>query len=168
MLLAVGSAVAGRWAGDERVAQKPGPAASGEAAKAGAPGGPILFRLARGSASSSCCGFPVIRPGCYLFGQLCVGVADGVAAAPLDGDVVEVVDVGAGGVLPCVAAMATVAVPAPSPPARTAVMAALRSSVPLANAMDVSPFPASRVRLALKEGSARELAAGRRRGQSTF
>jgi hypothetical protein len=99
----------------------------------------------------------VIRPGCYaalpadplpeplpIFGQLCVGAADGVAAAPLDGEVAEVVDVDADGALPCVAAMATVAVPAPSPPASTAVIAALRSSVPLANAMDASPFPASR------------------------
>jgi hypothetical protein len=99
----------------------------------------------------------VSRPGCYaplladplpeplpIFGQLCVGAADGVAAAPLDGDVAEVVDVDVGGALPCVAAMATVAVPAPRPPARTAVIAALRSSVPLANAMCASPFPASR------------------------
>ena len=79
-----------------------------------------------------------------IFGQLCVGAAEGVAAAPLDGDVAEVVDVDADGALPCVAAIATVAVPAPSPPARTAVIAALRSSVPLANAMDASPFLASR------------------------
>jgi hypothetical protein len=69
-----------------------------------------------------------------------VGAAEGVAAAPLDGDVAEVVDVDAGWALPCVAAMATVAVPAPSPPARTAVIAALRSSVPLANVMAASPF----------------------------
>jgi hypothetical protein len=59
-------------------------------------------------------------------------------AAPLDGHVSEVVEVGAGEALPCVAAMATVAVPASSPPARTVVSTALHSSVPLANTMDAS------------------------------
>ena len=131
----------------------------------------------------------VIRTGCYaallaaplaeplcvplpeplpIFGQLWVGAAEGVAAVELDGDVAEVVDVDADGALPCVAAMATVAVPAPSPPARTAVIAALRSSVPLANAMDASPSWRAAVRLAMNEGWARELAAGRRRAPSTF
>ena len=73
-----------------------------------------------------------------IFGQLCA------AGFALDDDIVEVADVDTDGVLPCVAATATVAVPAPSPAARTAVIAALRSSVPLANAMENSPFPTSR------------------------
>jgi hypothetical protein len=81
-----------------------------------------------------------------IFGQLCVAAfeLDGVAAFELDDDIAEVADVDTDGVLPCVAATATVAVPAPSPAARTAVIAALRSRVPLASAMENSPFPASR------------------------
>jgi hypothetical protein len=57
------------------------------------------------------------------------GDVDGVAA---------VVDADADGLLPCVAAMATVAAPAPIPPARTAVITARRSSTPLADGINAS------------------------------
>ena len=74
-----------------------------------------------------------------MFGHLCVGFADG----DVDG-VVAVVDVDLDGVLPCVAAMATDAAPAPIPPARTAVMTARRSSTPFADGMNCLPSPAGR------------------------
>jgi len=57
------------------------------------------------------------------------GDVDGVAA---------VVDADVDGLLPCVAAMATVAAPAPIPPARTAVITARRSSTPLADGINAS------------------------------
>ena len=70
-----------------------------------------------------------------MFGQLCVGFADGAVDGDVDG-VVAVVD--ADGVLPCVAAMATVAAPAPRPPARRAVTTARRSSTPLSDGIQAS------------------------------
>ena len=72
-----------------------------------------------------------------MFGHLCVGFADGLADGAVDG-VEAVVDADVDGVLPCVAAMATVATPAPIPPARTAVTAARRSSTPLADGIHAS------------------------------
>lgn len=79
------------------------------------------------------CGWPF-----FMFGQLCaglpVGLDEGVAAG-----VATVADTDADGVLLlCVAAMATVAAPAPRPPARTAVTAARRSSTPLSDSMRAS------------------------------
>ena len=68
-----------------------------------------------------------------MFGQLCVGFADG----DVDG-VVAVVDVDADGVPLCVAATATVAAPAPTPPARSAVTTARRSSTPLSDGIQAS------------------------------
>ncbi|MGD0937232.1 MAG: hypothetical protein ABR922_22010, partial [Streptosporangiaceae bacterium] len=73
-----------------------------------------------------------------MFGHLCVGFADGDVDGDVDG-VVAVVDVDVDGVLPCVAAMATVAAPAPIPPARTAVMTARRSSTPFADGINCLP-----------------------------
>jgi hypothetical protein len=76
-----------------------------------------------------------------MFGQLCagfpVGLGDGAVAGDLDG-VLAVVVADVDGVLPCVAAMATVAAPAPNPPARTAVTAARRSSTPLSDGITAS------------------------------
>ena len=70
-----------------------------------------------------------------MFGQLCVGFADGAVDGAVDG-VVAVVD--ADGVLLCVAATATVAAPAPTPPARSAVTTARRSSTPLSDGIQAS------------------------------
>ena len=72
-----------------------------------------------------------------MFGQLCVGFADGAVDGDVDG-VVAVVDVDADGVLLCVAATATVAAPAPTPPARRAVTTARRSSTPLSDGIQAS------------------------------
>lgn len=84
-----------------------------------------------------------------MCGQLCVGVADGVVAdADLD-DGVELVVVDCDGVLLCVEAMATPAVPAAAPPAKTATMAALDNRDLVTNAMGVPFFSAGR-------GSARD------------
>jgi hypothetical protein len=72
-----------------------------------------------------------------MFGQLCVGFVVGLDDGDVDG-VVAVVDADVDGLLPCVAAMATVAAPAPIPPARTAVITARRSSTPLADGISAS------------------------------
>jgi hypothetical protein len=71
-----------------------------------------------------------------MFGQLCVGFVVGLDDGDVDG-VAAVVDADVDGLL-CVAAMATVAAPAPIPPARTAVITARRSSTPLADGISAS------------------------------